>query len=300
MFAQAVVIALLLEAAAPGAQESQSTGQAINCAHCAEWNTNQAPFRIFGNTYYVGPHGLSSILIASKAGHILIDGDLPQSAAQIEDHIRQLGFRVRDIKLILNSHVHFDHAGGIAKLQQDSGAAVAASPSSARVLEAGASGPDDPQYGSLPNYSPVAHVRRVADGQTLRIGELAVTAHFTPGHTPGGTSWTWKSCESSRCYDIVYADSQSAVSADGFSFTRGKSYPSALVDFRHGLEVIESLPCDILLTPHPEVSDLWNRLDRRNHGETLAMIDPGACKTFAADARRGIAERVTAEEKAPK
>src|SRR6185369_7959505 len=112
-----------------------------------EWNIPQKPFKIYGNSYYVGTHGLGSVLIASTAGHVLIDGALPESVPEIVAHIKELGFRVEDIKLIVSSHVHFDHAGGISELQRLSGARVAASPWSAAVLKSGTMGRDDPQFG---------------------------------------------------------------------------------------------------------------------------------------------------------
>src|SRR5688572_23418490 len=152
------------------------------CGPCAAWNVAQLPFRIFGNTYYVGVRGLSSILITSSEGHVLIDGGLAESVPTIAASIRALGFRIEDVKLILNSHAHFDHAGGIAELQRLSGAAVAASPWSARVLESGTSPRGDPQFGSLPTMPKIAKVRVIRDGEILRIGPLALTAHFTPGH----------------------------------------------------------------------------------------------------------------------
>src|SRR5499426_653771 len=115
------------------------------CEPCAGWNAAQEPFRVFGNTYYVGVAGLSSVLIASDKGLILLDGALPQSAPLIDANIRKLGFRTEDIRLILNSHAHYDHAGGIAALQRASGAAVAASPSGARAIQSGGPPADDPQ-----------------------------------------------------------------------------------------------------------------------------------------------------------
>ena len=268
------------------------------CPHCAEWNAPQKPFQIYGNTYYVGPHGLSSILITSDHGHILIDGDLPESAPLIEAHIRALGFRIEDVKLVLNSHTHHDHAGGIADLQRASGAVVAASPASARVLEAGTSGVDDPQYGEALPFPAVPMVRRIADGETLRVGTLAVTAHFTPGHTPGGTSWSWDSCERGRCLHTVYADSQTAVSAKGFSFTHSAAYPTAMLDFHRGLTILENLPCDILLTPHPEASSFWERFKEQERGQVDAFVDSDACRRFVVGARRGIAQRALEERRA--
>jgi metallo-beta-lactamase class B len=268
------------------------------CSSCAEWNQPQRPFRVFGNTWWVGTHGLGAILVTSPRGHVLIDGALPESAAQIEANIRALGFRIRDVKLILNTHAHFDHAGGIAALQRASGAAVAASPASAAVLERGASGPDDPQYGSLPGFTAVRGVRVLADGETVRVGPLALTAHFTPGHTPGGTTWSWRSCEGDRCLDIVYADSQTPVSADGFLFSRNASYPNAVADFQRGFAVLERIPCDLLLTPHPAASRLWERLAARDAGSADGLVDPQACRAYAAAARQQLARRLESE-KAP-
>src|SRR5690348_1948326 len=181
--------------------------QSFSCSRCAEWNAPQAPFRIYGNTYYVGPHGLSSILITSDEGHVLSDGALPESAGQIATHIRQLGCRVEDVKLILNSHVHFDHAGGIAELQRLSGARVVASKWTAEVMSKTGVARDDPQFGVIPPIALINHVEVLSDGQTLKIGPIAITAHLTPGHTPGGTSWTWQSCEGHKCLSFVYADS---------------------------------------------------------------------------------------------
>ena len=225
---------------------------------------------------------MSSILITSKAGDVLIDGGLPDSAKQIRDHIRVLGFRIEDVKLIVNSHVHFDHAGGIAKLQRWSHARVAASESSAAVMRKGGLGRDDPQYGILPPIAKVKRVERLRDGETLRIGDIAITAHLTPGHTPGGTSWTWKSCEGERCVDMVYADSLTPVSAPGFKFSTNSQ---ALRDFEKSFSFLENVPCDILITTHPDVSGLWAKVERRGQGATPdPMIDTNACRNVAANA----------------
>jgi metallo-beta-lactamase class B len=271
-----------------------------SCSQCAEWNKPQAPFRIFGNSYYVGTHNLSSVLITSKAGHVLIDGDLPESAKQIVGNIRSLGFRIEDVKIILNSHVHFDHAGGIAELQRISGARVIASEWSAAVMKHGGVGRDDPQYGVLNPIPPIANVQVLQNAETIRIGDIAMTAHLTPGHTPGGTSWTWTSCEGNICHDMVYADSLSPVSADGFKFSGSREYPHALEDFEKSFAFLEAAPCDILITTHPEASDLWDRLEARQKGTSPdPLIDSGACRQLAENSRERLRERV-AEEKAQK
>lgn len=271
-----------------------SAGRANAAVSCsAALNTPQAPFRIFGNTYYVGTHGVASILITSDHGDVLIDGDLAQSAPMIAGHIRTLGFRIGDVKLILNTHVHCDHAGGIAALQRLSGAAVRASPASSVVLANGGVSPDDPQFGSIVGIGPASNVSTVADGETLHVGAIALTAHFTPGHTAGGTSWSWISCEKSRCLHIVYGDSLTAISAPGYRFS---DHPAVLAQFAHSFGVMEHIPCDILVTAHPEVSDIWSRLDKREHGDAYAMVDAGACRRLAATARENLAKRLASEK----
>src|SRR5262245_39078958 len=218
-------------------------GEVTPCSSCAEWNRPQSPFRVFGNTYYVGTRGLTSILVTSNAGHVLIDGGLPESSTRIAASIRTLGFRVEDVRWILNSHAHFDHAGGIAELQRLSGANVAMSEWSAGVLREGGPRRGDPQFDILPRIGMVADVRVLADRESVRVGPVALTAHATPGHTPGGTSWTWRSCENQRCLDLVYADSLTAVSSDGFRFTASPDYPNALGDFAKSFTTLSMVPC---------------------------------------------------------
>ncbi len=274
----------------------------IRCDSCDAWNRAQEPFRVFGNTYYVGAAGLSSVLIASDAGLILLDGGLPQSAPLIDANIRKLGFRVQDVRLILNSHAHFDHAGGIAALQRASRATVAASASGARAIRRGRLPADDPQYaGPRAGAFPAAKgVRTVADGETLRVADLAVTAHLTPGHTPGSTTWTWRSCDGPHCLDVVYADSLTAISAPGFRFTGDARHPGVEASFRRSITTIGELPCDILLTVHPGFTDLEGKL-RRLHEQpgSNPFVDAQACRAYAADAARRLDERVASERKAP-
>lgn len=294
------LFALLSLSVAPllSAQQNASpTDRAKECPSCAEWNAPQKPFRIFGNAWYVGTHGLSAVLVTSPGGHVLIDGGLPESAAPIAASIRALGFRIEDVKLIVNSHDHHDHAGGLAELQRMSGARVAASASSAKVLERGDSENDDPQYGLTLKFPKVPKVETITDRQTLRVGDVAMTVFFTPGHTPGGTSWSWKSCEGSKCLDLVYADSQTPVSADDFYFSRSRTYPNAVSDFRKAHAVLESMRCDILITPHPDASQLWSRVAARDAGNTNALVDPTACKRYAATARQRLDARLATEAK---
>ena len=174
-----------------------------------QWNAPHPAQKIFGNTYYVGVTGLSSILIDTGKGLILLDGDLVQSVPHIEQNIASLGFHLKDIKFIANSHSHFDHAGGIAELQRTTGATVLASTWGAKALRAGNVIEGDPQFGYAKEagFPPVKDVRVVRDGEMIALGDVKLVAHYTPGHTPGSTTWTWQSCEGAKCLDIVYADS---------------------------------------------------------------------------------------------
>ncbi len=264
----------------------------IACDSCNAWNEPREPFRVFGNTYYVGTDGLSAVLITSNEGHVLVDGALPQSAPLIDANIRQLGFDSSDIRLIVNSHAHFDHAGGIAALQRASGAEAAASPDGARALERGGPVPEDPQFALAGTFPAVRDVRVIADGDVLRVGSLTITARFTPGHTPGGTTWTWRSCEGERCADVVYADSLNAVSAPGFTFS---TRPGLVDAFRRSIAMVETLPCDILISVHPGFSGLAKKRERQLAGARDAFVDPSACREYAVAARQALDSRLAAE-----
>ncbi|MES2524392.1 MAG: subclass B3 metallo-beta-lactamase [Gemmatimonadota bacterium] len=263
-----------------------------NCASCAAWNAPQRPFRIFGNTYFVGTRGLSAVLITSRDGHVLIDAGLPESAVPIIANVRALGFHVEEIRVILNSHAHYDHAGGIAALQRASGATVRAHQWSARVMATGRSVSGDPQLGLDLPYPPVAGVQPLRDRAPVGFGALLLTPSFTGGHTPGGTSWSWRSCEGALCYDMVYADSQTPVSADDFRFSRSSTYSDAVQDFRRGFALLETIKCDVLLTPHPGASGMF---DRMGHGRVRA--DAGGCREYVRGARLRLQERLALEAK---
>ena len=266
------------------------------CPRCAEWNAPTDPVRLFGNVHYVGTRGLSALLLTSPGGHILVDAGLPESAEPILRSVRALGFSPSDIRLIVTSHAHYDHAGGVAAIQRATGATVAAHPWSARAMRTGKATAGDPQFDIALDYPAVGGtMREIADGDTLRVGPLAIVAHFTPGHTPGGTSWSWRACEGDRCMDFVYADSQTPVSADGFLYTRNATYPNAVADFERGFAVLERLSCDVLVTPHPGASRLWERFA----GGASALRDPEACRRYAANARTQLARRVERERETP-
>ena len=269
------------------------------CDSCDEWNKPREPFKVFGNTYFVGTDGLSAILIVGDAGLILLDGGLEQSAAVIDANIRKLGFKTQDITLIVNSHGHYDHAGGIAALQRASGATVAASPSGASALQRGENTTDDPQYGfgkTANGFPPVKNVKVIKDSEKLSVGNIAITANFTPGHTPGSTTWTWRSCEGSNCLNMVYADSISAVSAPGFKFT---SKPDVINQFRRSISRLGELPCDIVVSTHPSATNLDAKITQRAALKGTGpdpFVDHG-CKALAAGAMKNLEARIAEEKK---
>jgi metallo-beta-lactamase class B len=265
------------------------------CAADAGWNDPAAPRKIYGNTYYVGTCAISSILITSPAGHVLIDAATEVAATQIEANIRALGFEPKDVKTIVLSHEHWDHAGGLAALQKATSAKVYARAPAAAVLQSGKSDRSDPQFLIAEAIQPVAGVSPLADGQKLEVGPIELEAHATPGHTPGSTSWTWQSCEGEVCKKIAYADSLTAISDEVFQYTEEAAHPGYLAGYRKTLETIAALPCDILLTPHPAASQLWQRL---GPGATQPLVDAEGCRNYAAKGAKGLDERVAKEKAA--
>ncbi|MGH8145444.1 MAG: subclass B3 metallo-beta-lactamase [Rhodanobacteraceae bacterium] len=254
-----------------------------NIAENPSWTAPQKPFRIYGNTWYVGPHGLGVFLVTARTGDVLIDGGVPGDAPLIEANIRSLGVNLHDIKWILNSHAHSDHAGGIAQLAHDTGAQVIAGAADAPLLERG--GRDDPEYGDRFPFPPVHVARTVIDGEQLHLGNLVLTAHATPGHTQGNTTWTWMSCEAKRCLHMVDVGS---LSVPGYKLIDNPKDPNVVSNLEHSFAVVAALPCDIPLAPHPGMVDFWARVAKRDKGDVRALLDPTGCRAYAKDARENF------------
>ncbi len=265
--------------------------------YAARWLNPQAPTRIFGNTYLVGFSGLNVALIRTDAGFILIDGALPQAVPAIEANIKQLGFALKDIKYILSTEPHYDHAGGLAALARDTGATVVASAAAADVLRRGRSGPDDPQEAWLAEFPAVQNVRTFSDGEQLRLGRTVITAHATPGHTLGSMSWTWRSCEAKQCLSVVFAASLNPIAADGYRFS-DRVNASTSLKFRQTFAALRRLPCDILLTAHPDQSG-GDAKFRAFMAQPLPnpFIAPLACRDYA-DKYEALFDRKIADERA--
>lgn len=287
-----MIVTALLVLATASAAPVHADEAPKSCSNCAGWNAPRAPFKIHGNTYYVGTGGLSAVLVTSPQGHILIDGGLSQSASVIAGNVAELGFEIKDVKWLLNSHAHFDHAGGLAALQRLSGARVAASPESRLALLAGNSLASDPQagYGEFMIFPAVKTIKPISDGDSIALGGNVLSAVFTPGHSPGGTTWSWPSCEAGACVTVVYADSLNPVSHDAYLFSRHPAYVAA---FRQSISTVRSLKCDILVSAHPEQSGIFER------ALSGSLIDSQACRRYA-DAAAGRLDKRLAEEAAAK
>jgi metallo-beta-lactamase class B len=291
MFAKAAALSLLIASGATLLAKAPAPPPVADllaqCAGKDGWSDPAPPVRIYGSTYLVGTCGISAILITSEKGHVLIDGATAEAAPAIAANIERLGFRLRDVKIILSSHEHLDHVGGLAELQRRSGATVRASAMAGPVLTTGRKLPADPQAGIVDSFPPVRLGRALTDGETVAVGPLRLTAHLTPGHAPGGTSWSWRSCEGKKCVNLVFADSVTAVSADGYRFSDHQPYVGA---FRASLSKIAALPCDILLTPHPGASNMVDRLAGK-----APLLDRSACAAYAQKGRAGLDERLAKE-----
>ena len=282
-------------AATPAGTPSRAAGFAEHQAQCAGkegWSDPAPPIRIFGNVYDVGTCGITVLLIAGDKGAIVVDGATAEAVPSIIANIERLGYRPSDVKLLLSTHEHLDHAGGLYTLQRKTGATMVATAAEKAALESGLSAPDDPQRdGGLPSYRGVPVKRTVRDGDVVQLGSLRLTVHATPAHAPGSTSWSWRSCERTVCHQIVYADSVSAISSEAYRFSKHPGYVAA---FRSSLSKIAALPCDLIITPHPAASDLYERLAGR-----APLISKKACSSYAAAGLAKLNQRLSIEAGKP-
>ena len=281
--------ALALAGAAPAPVRPPHTPAALVAACAARdgWADPAPPARVFGNVWDVGTCGITVLLVTGPRGHVLIDGGPAEAAPLVLANIRAAGFDPRAIQWIVLSHEHDDHAGALPALKRATGARVAVMAAARRVLATGRPGADDPQFGVLKPMAPLAIDRVLTDGSIVAVGPLRLTARSTPAHSPGSTSWTWQSCAGGECRALAYADSATTISADGYRF---KDHPARVAAVRLGLARIAALPCDLILTPHPAASAMWERF-----AGTAPLAAPGACKAYAQAAAMRFDARLAAE-----
>jgi metallo-beta-lactamase class B len=246
------------------------------------WRQPVAPFRLAQRSWYVGTDGLSAVLVRTNVGAVLIDGGMPQAADMLLARMRELGVAPGELKLILHSHAHADHAGPLAAVQRATGARLVSNAESAALLARG--GSNDIHYGDGLLY-PVPRVDRlVMDGEVVELGDVAFTVHYTPAHTPGSMSWTWtdnswSGSSEGKPLHIAYADS---LSAPDYRLIGNSRYPRIVDDYRRGFAAVRGLPCDLLLTPHPSASG-WTPADTAAPHKT-----PTTCAAYADKAERAF------------
>lgn len=262
------------------------------CAGKDGWSDPAPPIRIFANVYDVGTCGITVLLIAGPKGHILIDAATAKAVPSIMANIHRLGFRPGDIKYLLSSHEHVDHVGGLYDMQRLTGATPVASAAARPMLESGKLAADDPQRGIVPEFTGVRVGRIVRDGDVISVGPLRLTAHLTPGHSAGGTSWSWTSCAGKACHGIAYIDSLNAVSADDYRFS---AHPAQVARLRATIARVKRMRCDILVTPHPSGSNLYARLAGQ-----APLSDSKACAAYATAAATRLNQRLASEAAAAK
>ena len=241
----------------------------------AAWNEPVKPFRIIGNIYYVGAAGVTSFLITTPRGHILLDGGLPETAPLIEKNIAALGFRVQDVKYLLNSHAHYDHCGGLAELKRLSGAKMVASRADAEVLESGGRVSFEGWKNS--GFPAIKVDRLVADGETVKLGDTSLTAVLTPGHTKGCTTWTMPVSESGKTYHAVFYCS---TSVPGYQLINNPKYPQIVSDYEHSFAKLRQIPCDVFLAPHADFFRLDEKCARMGNGGANPFVDPAEFRAF--------------------
>ena len=258
------------------------------------WNRPAEPFHVIGNVYYVGTKGLSSWLIDTSKGLILIDGALPESAPQIEQHIVALGFKLKDVKILLNSHAHFDHSGGLAQLKRDTGAILIASAGDKVSLETGTYlGSEDVHAFDAP---PVKVDRVVADGGTVTLGTTVLTAHLTPGHTRGCTTYTLSVIEYAVGHGVIFFCSAS-VAANRLA--PKEQYPGIVADYRSTFYTAENMGADVFLAPHQEFFHLWEKRARMAAGAPNPFVDPNELQTFIAAAKAAFEKELARQQGKP-
>ena len=256
------------------------------------WTLPFEPRRIIGNIYYVGSNLISSFLIVTPAGHILIDIGPVQMLPQVEANIEKLGFKVKDIKLLLNSHAHYDHCGGFAEFKRQTGAKVVASRLDGEFMMRGGKG--DFYWGDELAYEPVTPDRFVADGDRVELGGARLTAHLTPGHTKGCTSWSMRANENGKDYDVL---DLCGLTVSLYKLTNNERYPNIVEDAQNSIMRLRAMHVDVLLASHGFWFDLDGKAARQKEGAPNPFIDPDELGRHLTEMQLDLDQALQAQER---
>lgn len=239
-----------------------AAGQAQYTKATPEWNQPVRAFRIIDNIYYVGASEVSSFLITTPKGHILLDSGFAETVPLIADGIKRLGFKIEDVKILINSHAHYDHAGGLAQLKRLTGAQLMLSEADAVLAANGGKG--DFQWGDTLTYEPARADRVLKDNDRVELGGVEMIARLTPGHTRGCTTWLMKVTDGGRAFDVVFVGS---TTAPDYKLVNNPKYPNIASDYEYTFRLLRSLPCNVFLGPHGSFFNLKAKAHRLDRGD---------------------------------
>jgi len=284
------LVALSISIASSGGQARSVSAQQLPGQ---ESNQPFKPFRIIGNIHYVGTNDLACYLITTPAGHILLDTGLEESPVIVRANIATLGFKLRDIKIILSGHAHYDHVGGHAEMKEATGAQVYASAADAAILESGGTKTFHP----LNPFKPVRVDHVIKDGESVRLGGVTLTAHLTPGHTEGNTTWTTVAEEKGKPYDVVFVGSMSIN--PGVHMVNYPAWPKIAEVYARSFQILKGLRCDVFLGPHASFFDMGSKSKRMNADpNSNPFIDPGGYQNYIAHFEKLYNEQLQRERQA--
>lgn len=287
-----LLIALLSLTATAEAQ----TPKDLLAAMLARWNRPTEPFKMIGNVHYVGTDGLASYLITSPQGHILVDAVMPESTSQIKASIEKLGFKITDIKYVVNTHAHIDHTGGLAELKQASGGQMVGGEADKPLLEGGYY-PGDEDNAML-KFPPVKVDRTVREGDKVTVGDVTLTARETPGHSPGCTSWEFavKDGDATRTA-LIFCSGTVALNR----LVGNPTYTGIVADYKKTFARAKDMKVDVLLAPHPEMYNMADKRAKLTEGGPNPFVNPGEFNTYAATLEKAfedaLAKQTAAQEK---
>jgi metallo-beta-lactamase class B len=227
------------------------------------------PRKIIGNIYYVGTNLISSFLITTPAGHILLDTGHMQMLPQVTANMEKLGFKAQDVKILLNSHAHVDHCGGFAEFKHRTGAMVVASKLDGELMARGGKG--DFFWGDDQAYEPVKPDRIISEGDRVELGGVSLAAHLTPGHTKGCTSWTMHVTEDGKDYNVLFL---CGLTTSLYKLTNNARYPNIVDDARNSIRQLHDMKVDVLLAAHGFWFDLEGKSARQKQASPNPFIDP--------------------------
>ena len=261
------------------------------------WTEPFPPYKIVGNVYYVGSRGLASYLITTSQGHILINSSLESSVPLIRDSVEKLGFHFSDVKILLISHAHWDHAAGSVEVKRLTGAKYMVMDADVPVIESG--GKDDFQYGNSPGtlYPPAKVDRVLRDGDEVMLGGAALTAHLTPGHTKGCTTWTLTAREGGKTYNVVIVGSPNVN--PGYRLVNNPKYPQIAADYERMFRVLKQLPCDIFLGAHGNYYDMEAKYAKLKAGGANPFIDPDGYRNYVSEKEQAFRVELAKQTAAP-